>query len=114
MAHHRKKHALRRRYGRSAISEKQGGFATWADVLAAAKAGEPLYYKAPLDHQARRFIPSENGLYGRVPYTYEARARTIRMWPPGSVGRGRFRTSDPFTADAGHLDRFRSSQWVPM
>jgi len=101
-----KRRALRRRYGRAAVSEKLGGFATWADVLAAAKAGEPLYYKAPLDVRAIAFHP------GRGEYRYEARARTIRMWPPGSVGRGRWRTSDPFTANAGHLDRF--FKWVPM
>ena len=104
-----RKHALRRRYGRAAISEKLGGFATWGDVLAAAKAGENLYYKAPLDHRATGLAPRTRSGQEQC---YEARARSIRIWPPGSTGRGRWRTADPFTADAGHLDRFY--KWVPM
>lgn len=79
-------------------------FATWAEVMAHARAGKPLYYRAPLDVRAMRFTQHAPG--GHVLCTYIARARTIRMWPPGSTGRGRYRTSDPFTADASHLSRF--------
>lgn len=74
--------------------------------MAYARSGGPLYYQAPMDVRATRFIPSEQDPRGPVPYTYKVQARTIKMWPPGSVGRGRQRQSDPFTADAGHLDRF--------
>jgi hypothetical protein len=69
-------------------------FNSWAEVLAYAAKGGPLFYHAPLDTKP-------------VPIRYEARARTIRIFPPGSSGRGRMRTADPFTADSGHLDRFR-------
>lgn len=69
------------------------GFATWADVLAYAKTGGALYYHAPLNVSPIRV-------------RYEARARTIRIFPPGCTGRGKARTSDPFNADKGHLDRF--------
>lgn len=69
-------------------------FNSWKEVLAAAHAGEPLYYHAPLDaHPVRVEV--------------EARARSLRVFPPGSRGRGKARTSDPFTADKGHLSRFR-------
>jgi hypothetical protein len=100
---------LKRRYGRSAVSEKLGGFASWADVLTAAKAGKELYYQAPLDHRPTRITPRT---YSGQENAYEARARSIRIWPPGSTGRGRWRTADPFTADAEHFNRF--SKWVPM
>src|SRR5574342_879105 len=80
-------------------------FEKWADVLEAARRGKPLYYKAPLDPRPIRLTPSE-GDKTRVPYTYEVKSRTIKIWPPGSVGRGSQRYSDPFTADSGHLDRF--------
>jgi hypothetical protein len=76
-------------------------FESWADVLAYARTGAPLYYQAPMDRQPTGLRPGRNS-----PYSYEARGRTIRIWPPGSAGRGRQRTSDPFTADAGHLSRF--------
>lgn len=78
-------------------------FATWADVLAYAHAGGSLYYKAPLDLQPTHLTKAGKARSAR---TYEARARTIRICPPGCIGRGRSRRSDPFTADAGHLDRF--------
>jgi hypothetical protein len=80
------------------LAAEQSGlepFASWPDVLAYARAGAPLYYHAPLDHRAVLLVK------------YEVRARTIRVWPIGSTGRGRFRTSDPFTADGSHLSRFR-------
>lgn len=91
---HRRGRALRRRYGRS----EAGGFApfdSWADVLAYAASGAPIFYQAPMSHQPRRL------------WKFEVRPRSIRIWPPGSTGRGPMRTSDPFTADAGHTDRFR-------
>ncbi len=68
--------------------------------MGAARRGEALHYRAPLDCVATKLTP------GKGPYHYAARVRTIRIWPPGSVGRGRFRTADPFTADKHHLDRF--------
>jgi len=71
------------------------GFETWTDVLTYARRGELLYYHAPLDIEPVRL------------WTFEVRPRTIRIWPPGSEGRGRTRTADPFTADHHHLDRFR-------
>jgi len=78
-------------------------FKSWADVLAYARTGQPLYYRAPMDRRATKLVPSEGD---PSPYTYEVRARTIKIWPPGSVGRGRSRTSDPFSTDTGHLERF--------
>lgn len=69
-------------------------FGTWQEVLAYARTGAPLYYQAPLD-------------YRPVRVQYKVGARTIRITPPGARGRGRLRTSDPFTADSAHLDRFR-------
>lgn len=69
-------------------------FDSWKDVLDYARTGAPLYYQGPMDYRATRL------------YRFTVRARTIRVWPPGSTGRGRMRTSDPFTADAGHADRF--------
>lgn len=83
-----------------------GAFNSWKDVLEAAKRGEKLFYRAPLDVMAISFVPRDAFKRSN---TYEARGRTIKMFPPGSAGRGRLRTSDPFTADAGHLDRFSSS-----
>lgn len=76
-------------------------FRSWPELMTYARAGGPLYYQAPMDHRATRFRPGKGDLN-----TYEVRARTIRLWPPGSVGRGRNRTADPFTADPGHLSRF--------
>jgi hypothetical protein len=79
-------------------------FHSWADVLAYARRGAPLYYHAPLDSHPVRIYPKT---WDGEQLAYVVRARTIRIWPSGSTGRGRRRTSDPFTADAGHLDRFR-------
>lgn len=78
-------------------------FKSWPEVLASAKRGEALFYQAPLDRFPVTLTPA-NGSPG--PYRYEARARTIRIYPPGCFGRGKLRTSDPFSADAGHLSRF--------
>ena len=98
----RRRITRRRRLGRA---EGGSDFASWGEVLEHARSGAPLYYKAPMDYRAVRFRPIAAG-EGVATYTYKVKARTIRMWPPGSVGRGRLRTSDPFTANAGHLDRF--------
>jgi len=87
------------------ISPATVSFAAWAAVLAYARTGGPLFYRAPLDLRPTRLIPATPGT-PRVPYTYEARPRTIRIFPPGCIGRGTRRTADPFTADAAHLDRF--------
>lgn len=76
-------------------------FESWADVLTYARTGQPLYYQAPMDHQATRLRPGAKTIFG-----FEVRAKTIRIWPSGSLGRGRSRTSDPFNADKGHLSRF--------
>ena len=75
-------------------------FESWPDVLSYARTSEPLYYQAPLDRYATQLYA------GKDPPGYEVKARTIRIYPPGSAGRGRNRTSDPFNADAGHLERF--------
>ena len=75
-------------------------FSSWDEVLRAAKNGETLHYRAPLDPRALALTP------GKGPYHYTVKAKTIRIWPPGSSGRGKFRTADPFTADRGHLARF--------
>ncbi len=74
-------------------------FASWRDVLAYAATGAALYYHAPLD-------------VAPVRVRYEARPRTIRIFPPGRTGRGKARTSDSFSADVSHLDRFR--KLVPL
>lgn len=80
-------------------------FATWPEVLAYARTGQPLYYQAPLDVQPSR-LHAVTAERGPAPFGYLARPRSIRIWPPGSFGRGKQRTADPFTADAGHLSRF--------
>jgi hypothetical protein len=76
-------------------------FARWIDVLAHARNGGALYYHAPLDCSPVRLTD------------FQVKARTIRIWPLGSRGRGKGRTADPFTADAGHLDRFYARKGEP-
>ena len=82
-------------------------FDSWSAVMAAARRGETLYYWAPMDHQSVALTP------GKHARGYIVRARTLRIYPSGSFGRGRARTADPFTADKGHLDRFSTqhSRW---
>ena len=70
------------------------GFATFADVLAYARTGAPLFYHAPLNYAPARL------------HSFTVRPRSIRIVPPGATGRGKSRTADPFTADKGHLSRF--------
>ena len=64
-------------------------FDTWADVLAAAKRGERLWYQAPLDSSPRSIL---------VVKVYKN--DKIRIDPLSNQ-------ADAFTADAGHLGRFR-------
>jgi len=64
-------------------------FGTWADVLAAARRGEMLWYQAPLDHRPR---------YIGVDKVFKN--DKIRIDPLSS-------DADKFNADAGHLSRFR-------
>ena len=65
-------------------------FETWAQLLDHVRAGYRLLYQAPLDFQ---------------PVTVTAVIRKdgkLRVVAP-------FSDADPFTADAGHLSRFRRS-----
>lgn len=61
-------------------------FADWPAVMAHARAGLPLSYQAPLD-------------YAPHAIEYKAQKKTIRV-KRAAVG-------ESFTADAGHLDRFK-------
>jgi len=64
-------------------------FAAWKDLLVFIAAGGELYYQAPLDvraHRVRVVCVFKNG--------------KVRLDPDSSG-------ADPFTADAGHLDRMR-------
>jgi hypothetical protein len=93
---HKRKSKTRKSH-KAEMFEALGGFASMKDVIAWAKSGHPLYYKAPMDPHAKRL------------HDFKLMARSIRIWPSGSRGRGRMRTADPFTANAGHLERFRKS-----
>ena len=64
-------------------------FSTWNEVLSAAAAGEQLWYQAPLDRSPK---------YVRVVKVFKN--GSIRIDPLS-------RDVDNFTADAGHLSRFR-------
>lgn len=70
-------------------------FETWPTLLAHVRACLPVYYQAPMDPRPVRvrvqFLGSRflTGEY-----------KQIRVFPPSH-------DCDPFTADAGHLDRFR-------
>lgn len=64
-------------------------FATWGDVLDAARRGEDLWYRAPLDRQP-------------------ASVRVVKVFKNGGIRIDPMsRDADNFTADEGHLDRFR-------
>ena len=91
------------------IDERLLGFPSWAAVLAYAETGAPLYYRAPLDARPTRLTVARGFITSAEPCTYVARARTIRVLT-GCIGRGAQRTSDPFTADAGHLARFSRAE----
>ena len=63
-------------------------FPSWAEVLRHVKLGLCVWYQAPLDYK---------------PVLIQARTvrgGKVRVRPFGNQ-------ADPFTADAGHLDRFR-------
>jgi hypothetical protein len=64
-------------------------FDTWSDVLAAARRGERLWYQAPLDR-----FPSS------ILVVKVFKNDKIRIDPLSNQ-------VDNFTADAGHLSRFR-------
>lgn len=60
-----------------------------SDVLSAARSGEPVWYKAPLDYRARR-------------------VRIVKVYKNGKIRIDPMsRDADNFTADRGHLDRFQ-------
>jgi hypothetical protein len=64
-------------------------FDTWADVLAAARRGDRLWYQAPLDRFPHSILVVKVFKNDR-----------IRIDPLSNQ-------VDKFTADAGHLNRFR-------
>lgn len=68
------------------------GFPTWNALVGAVGRGEAIWYQAPLDARPVRV-------------RCELRARSkVRVFPPT-------RDADPFTADAGHLERFK--RYIP-
>jgi len=64
-------------------------FASWPDVLAAARRGDRLWYQAALDVRPRAIAVDRVFKNGK-----------IRIDPLSNQ-------ADKFTADVGHLDRFR-------
>jgi hypothetical protein len=68
------------------------GFNSMAEVIAHLRTGRPLYYKAPMSYSAAR-IDNVARPFGKN----RIYIRADRL----------DRDSDPFTAGAGHLDRFR-------
>lgn len=64
-------------------------FSTWAQLLDHVKADYPLWYQAPLDVRASRVE------------AHIRRDGKLRVSPNWSSD------ADPFTADEGHLERFR-------
>lgn len=84
-------------------------YRTWHEVMEAARAGEPLYYQAPMDRNPTRFTAGKGA--GKVaPWTYKVMPRGIRLTPLKS-------TADPFTATADHLERFvrvQGRHFVPV
>ena len=79
-------------------------FETWDDVLHHVRQGLPIYYQAPLDAKpvligaAVRVHVASIGL-DRWEKTY-----TVRVTPP------HWSDTDPFSADSGHLERFRREE----
>lgn len=68
--------------------DRYESFQTWAQLTDHVRAGYRLWYQAPLDYR---------------PVLVTAVLRKdgkVRVTPPYS-------NADPFTADSGHLDRFR-------
>lgn len=64
-------------------------FETWAEVLAHVSADRPIWYQAPLDWRPVR-----------VECHLLRGGQRVRVVPPSA-------DVDPFTADAGHLQRFK-------
>jgi len=64
-------------------------FITWADVLAAAERGDRLWYQAPLDRYPHSILVDKIYKNGK-----------LRIDPLSNQ-------VSKFTADAGHLSRFR-------
>ena len=65
-------------------------FETWVQLIDHIHAGYPLWYQAPMDYR-----PVQIGATVR-------KDGRVRVTPTYS-------DADPFTADIGHLDRFRRS-----
>jgi hypothetical protein len=63
-------------------------FATWADVVTAAHQSVVLFYHAPFDIDPKR-------------------VRVARVFKNGKIRIAPSRVASGFTADAGHLNRFR-------
>ncbi len=70
-------------------------FATWSDVLTYVKGGEPLFYQGPLDVRPGRV---------RVRAAYKNGKLRLEDYWHGTDN------YDRFTADHGHLSRFRYQQ----
>lgn len=71
-------------------------FSTWNEVLSAAAAGEQLWYQAPLDR-------------------YPHHVQVVKVFKNGSIRIDPLsRDADRFTADAGHLSRFRYRVAAPL
>lgn len=90
------------------MSADQGfrSFSAWSELLDYVGRGEPVYYQGPLDNRASR-VDAKVLRRKRVP-------SLVRVSPFGYWPRGR-RPFDPFSADVGHLDRFRrpkTDQWA--
>ena len=64
------------------------GFQTWADLLAYIRAGYKVFYHAPMDYRPA------------VVQTAIRKDGKVRVTPV-------YGAADPFTADKGHLGRFR-------
>ncbi len=72
-------------------------FNGWKDVIAHVHAGRAVWYQAPMDQHARLVRTSVHG----------PKARTVKvMATPYQWQRGKPPFA-AFTADVGHLDRFR-------
>jgi len=66
------------------------GFKSWDGVLAHITVGKRIYYHAPLDVNPRLI-------------QCEVKGNEVRVAPLSS-------DCDPFTADSGHLDRFKKAE----
>ena len=72
-------------------NDKPQTFATWADLLDHVGSEYPLYYHAPMDYRAAQVsaVLRKDG--------------KLRVTPT-------YTDADPFTADQGHLGRFRRAR----